>query len=698
MAKMNLSVIMQTIDKTSAVVKKITSSQSKYAKQLSQVRDQSKKISDNQSLITNFRKTGVEAGKNKEKLNAAQQKLTQLNQKMSASKKPSASLQNQFKKQQLAVKNLSANQNEYTKALTKTQNKMKTAGINVKRLSSEEKRLSKEYDKRVNQMDKLATKEQRLQKIRSKLGKFKLPKIGGAALAKGGALLSGLSFAGLFTQLNSSAAEMDKLSKSAQNLNMPVEELQAMQSQAKHAGVEADTMTNAMGRFTKRLGVLQTTGTGAMGSFLKKGKNPLYEELKGAKDTQQAYEKVLDSFSKLKTNQEQMAFADAAFGQDGRKMLVMLRAGTDGLTKSRKEFNEIGGGVKTEDAKKAEAYNDAMQKVQESIKSIKFAALAPIMEKMTKVFTAFSNKFKNAKWREGVIRKVTNTVTSLYNGFKLLGKGFLWATEKLPEIIAGFALLKIGVFALNAAMLSNPIGLVVAAIAALVVGIGYLIVKAGGLKAVWNNFTAALSNSWQKIKEGVNLLLNFLMPSLGGMGGIVEKVKSIWNGFTDSIRSGLGSFKDIVALIADFVTPSIDGMGGTFDRVKAGLVAGIALIKSHFLLLPRAIMKALSLIPNKLLPDGWGENIKKAQQQLEQMNSGVIDDVKSNIEYAVTGNADPVLNTQNNNDILRHPSIQSKSEVEVRIKSDKPVEITQAKSDKNTDVMIDTGDLLGAAF
>jgi len=774
--KMNLSVVMKTIDKTSAVVKNITSTQSKYAKQLTKVKEQSQKISGNQALITTFRKTGEEAGKNKQKLNAAQQKLSTLNEKMKAAKKPSESLQNQFKKQQLAVKGLSSNQSEYTKTLTKTQNKLKTAGVNVKRLKSEEKRLSNEYDKRMSQMDKLARKEKRLQKIRSKLSKFKLPKIGGGALAKGGALLGGLSFAGLFSQLNGSAAEMDKLSKAAQNLDMPVEELQAMQSQAKHAGVEADTMTGAMTRFTKRLGVLQTTGAGAMGSFLKKGKNPLLAELKGAKNTQQAYEQTLNAFSKLKTNQEQMAFADAAFGQDGRKMLIMLRAGTDGLTKSRKEFNELGGGVKTKDAKKAEAYNDAMQKVQESIKSIKFAALAPIMEKMTKVFTVFSNKFKNAKWRADVIKRVTDTVTGLYKGFKILGAGIMWATSHFPEIIAGIALLKIGMFALNAVMIANPIGLIVAAVAALVVGIGYLIAKAGGITAVWKLFTEALSAVWEKLKS-------------------------------------------VASLISDIVTPSVDGMGGTFDRVKAGFVAGVAVIKSQFLIIPRAIMKALSLIPSKLLPDGWGDSIKNAQIELEKMNSDIVNDAKTNIEYAISGKPDDklqslhqnkaiaaakekvdnvvnikdklppknkvvsvakekmdnvvniqdklppknkvvsvvkektdnVLNIQdklplknktvndakeridhmiNGNDnlksdntnenltkaneyeqkenpirkqvtddkILRHPSTQSKSQVEVRIKSDKPVEITHAKSDKCTDMTVDTGDLLGTSF
>ena len=127
------------------------------------------------------------------------------------------------------------------------------------------------------------------------------------------------------------------------------------------------------------------------------------------------------------------------------------------------------------------------------------------------------------------------------------------------------------------------------------------------------------------------------------------------------------------------------------------------------------------------------------------MNSGIVNDAKTNIEYAVTGTPDDALQslhknktiaaakeridhvingsdnlTSNNtnevdskrnirteekaapsisdNKILRHPSVQSKSQVEVRIKSDKPVEITRVKSDKNTDMMVDTGNLLGEGF
>jgi hypothetical protein len=656
--KMNLSVVMQTIDKMSAPLKKITSTQSKYSKEIAQVKAQSDKLASSQALIGLYRKTAKETAKTTDKFNAAQQKLGKLNEKMKSAKKPSEALQLQMKKQQEIVKNLKKTQSGYIKALSKTQSRMKTAGINVKRLSVEEKRLSKEYEQRIAIMGKLAKKEERLQRIRARLARFKLPSIGGAAMAKGGALLGGLSFAGLFAGVNSSAAEMDKLSKAAQNLDMPVEELQAMQSQAEHAGVSADTMTSAMTRFTKRLGVLQTTGKGALGSFLDKGENPLYGVLKTAGDTEQAYGQVLNAFSKLKTNQEQMAFADATFGQDGRKMLIMLREGTTGLSSARKEFNDLGGGVKTADAKKAEAYNDAMQKIKESFRSIKFAALAPIMEKLTVIFTEFSNKFKNAQWRTEVIEKVKKVVISLFNGFKALSKGLYFLSQNIPEVIAGLILFKIAMFALNAAMFVNPVGLIVAGIAALAVGIIYLMNKTG-----------------------------VLMPVLNGLWAV-------------------------------------------FKRIGAGIGAIIGAIIQNFLLIPRAIIKAISLIPDSLLPNGWGESIKLAQKDLEGFNKSIEEFGNQSINYAVNGEfkethnkletvrqkikasqsdkqgdqstsssgSAPIKQAGGYGGMLRHPTVQSKAQVDVRIKSDKPVEIVKAESDKYTEMKVDTFDLLGMGF
>jgi len=326
----------------------------------------------------------------------------------------------------------------------------------------------------------------------------------------------------------------------------------------------------------------------------------------------------------------------------------MLREGTAGLTSARKEFNDLGGGVKAEDAKAAEAYNDAMQKIQESFRSIKFAALAPIMRQLTVTFTEFSDKFKNAQWRTEVIEKVKEVVNSLFYAFKNLGTALLFLTKNMPEVIAGLTLLKIAMFALNAAILGTPIGWIAAGIAALSVAIIYLMNKTG-----------------------------VLMPVL----------KALW---------------------------------AVFKRIGAGIGAIIGAIIQGVLLIPRAFIKALSLIPDSLLPGDLGASIRSAQKDLDGLNKTMGQLGDKSINYAVNGEfkethnklekvkqkiqtsqsesksalfpAAPITKVGGYGGMLRHPTVQSKSQVDVRIKSDKPVEIARAKSDKHTIMNVEVGD------
>jgi hypothetical protein len=433
-------------------------------------------------------------------------------------------------------------------------------------------------------------------------------------------LLGGLSIAGLVTEVNSAAAEMDALAKKSATLKVSISELQAMRKQASHAGVDEDAMSSALTRFTKRLGVLQQTGSGALGSYLKKSGNSAFQDLAGAANTQEAYEKLLGSFSKLNTEQEQMAFADAAFGQDGRQMLLLLREGTDGLARSRKELAELGGGAKAEDAAKAEAYNDALQRIQESIKSIKYAALAPIMEKATQAFGEFTAKFKNAKWRDDTITKVTQAVKGLYNGLVFLGKGVIFVSQYFREIVAGVALFKAALIALNAVILANPIGLIVAAVMAAVVAITYLVDKFIGLDKV--------------------------------IAWVGEKVRWLW-----------GEFK-----------------------------------------------KLINKLPDALIPEGWKLQTEEAGEQVDKL-AGKLNKIKDkNTKLGIT-TEEPQNRTERSGQSdyatgnlttksqyrpyqqLAPQTMKSKSEVELRIKSDKPVTVDKAKSEKGTELNLDVGSL-----
>ena len=80
------------------------------------------------------------------------------------------------------------------------------------------------------------------------------------------------------------------------------------------------------------------------------------------------------------------------------------------------------------------------------------------------------------------------------------------------------------------------------------------------------------------------------------------------------------------------------------------------------------------------------EKIKDSQQ-----------DLKTN-QVAQGSAKTPFVPNKGYGGMLRHPTVQSKSQVDVRIKSDKPIEIVKAESDKHTDMNVGTFNLLGFSY
>ncbi|QIJ87177.1 hypothetical protein G3U99_23385 [Vibrio coralliilyticus OCN008] len=624
--KMNLSVVMGMKDKISAPLKGISSESDHYAKVIKKVQKAQADDTAALGMIASFKSSQKAISKNALAIAATNEKLTELKAKAASTTRPSAALTEKISKQQDKLDKLNAEQTSYKNNLVRLGKQLSQTGVKMYDLEGESDRLNRSYKKHGQEIARLSKKYSILQgamkPIQKLNGAIRLPNVASATVGKGAALLGGVSLAGLVSEVNSTADEMDKLAKVAGNLNLPIEELQAMQSQANHAGVESDALSGSMLRFTKRLGVLQETGTGALGSFLKKSGNSLHKDLQGAEDTQQAYEMLLDTFSKLESPQKQMAFADAAFGQDGRKMLIMLREGTQGLTAARKELNALGGGATAEDAAKAEAYNDALQKIQESVRSMKFAALAPVMEKVTKVFTRFSDKFKNVQWRTEFIEKLIQTVDGLYRGFAFLGKGLIWVTQNFKGIVAALAIFKVAMIGLNAVIMANPIGMIVAAVGAAIIAITYLVDKFVGLDKVIKWVGEKVGWLWNKFKALINKLPDSLIPE----GWKIETEQA--GKQVDNLASKLDGIKNKNAKLGITTEETTNRRETTSSQYHAYQAGNLTAPKQY-----------------------------QAYQPLTSQ------------------------------------TLKSKSEVELRIKSDKPVTVDKAKSEKGTELNLDVGSL-----
>jgi len=292
--KMNLSIVMGMVDKVSAPLKGIASESDHYAKKIKKVQKAQADDASAMAMIDSYKALKQAKERNNTTIKAEIERLKQLKQKAQELAAPSAQLTERIAKQTAKLKNLTINQNHNKNSLSQLRKHFDKTGIKIGLIDDEYQRLNKRYRSHGKEITKLTKRYARLksalapiQKLNSKI---KFPKIGGAVAGKGAALLGGLSIAGIVSEVNNAAAEMDALAKKSATLKMSIGELQAMRKQASHAGVDEDTMSSALTRFTKRLGVLQQTGSGILGSYLKKSGNSALGDLKGAKDTQQAYD------------------------------------------------------------------------------------------------------------------------------------------------------------------------------------------------------------------------------------------------------------------------------------------------------------------------------------------------------------------------------------------------------------------------
>ena len=446
-----------------------------------------------------------------------------------------------------------------------------------KSLSKSSDKADKKIDKNASTFTKASKKLNRLNRT-IKAGRKSLAGYA-SGFTKISALGSLLLGGGLVAAVNQQAEALDKLGKKAGNLQLPTDELQAMYEQAQHAGLSTDEMGASLTRFTKRLGVFQATGGGLMGGVVKKISPLLAAQLKGAKSNKEAYELVLKTYKKLPTQQAKMALADAAFGMSGRKSLLMLEEGVDGLIAARKRLKELGGGASEEDIKAAADYNDAMQDIGFALKSLKFKALTPVLKEVTKLMLDFTEKFKNADYRDKAITKVKVAVMGVFNAIR--GGITLISSLKnhFEEVALVAAELRIAMFALNAVMYANPTGLIVAAIAALISGLVYAYRNFEGFRKV-------VDTTFSFLKDGFLTSVKYAKIFYNSMSSYGKRLKDYYTGIieyiTDAIQPAIDLIKKFENLnIGKKISGAKDAVAGFFGDMFDGAKAMIGIDPSN---------------------------------------------------------------------------------------------------------------------
>lgn len=396
------------------------------------------------------------------------------------------------------------------------------------------------------------------------------------ALAGRLSLLFGAAGGGAFALGAEAATAAAEASKFASMVGLSTGNWQEYAGAANLAGAEADELASLMLTLQERavnaargekgdIEMLQLMGISAKNA---KG------ELKNA-DTL-----LLELADRVKKMREAGEMGKAAGimnqlgGEEGARLLDLLKNGREGLLAMRKEARELGLVLSDEALESALEYGSAINRVKATFRGLGLTlgtAFLPSLTKLLDKFQAWLQVQRDImsagfeEWVNGLdLNEVWASVEGFFEGLKRLASllqrvadlcgGWSNVLLGLVALISGKALLALGSLALafgqlGMAILATPVGWFVAAIA----GVAYAIHKNGeGVrKAFEQGWLRGLLQIFLSVMDGLNELVATLtgvdLYSIGSqwIDGLLRGIKQGWQQLMGWLNKGLDSIAGI---------------------------------------------------------------------------------------------------------------------------------------------------------
>ena len=424
---------------------------------------------------------------------------------------------------------------------------------------------------------------------------------GAGAAAKIGAAAIVAGITAVTLALNNMSDSADELAKRTRRMQFPIEEFQEWLFVSEQSGVPQAKFNSSMEAFVKRLGEAKA-GFGPLTAGLKKTNPELLKQLVATDSVADALDIYVKAMRNTTDAAERNALANAAFSRSGLAMANIADNTAESLAAMRREQRE-NGVITLKQAEAAEAYNDAVNSLKNSLFGLLRDVLLPLTPALTKNFRAFrewvvANRemlrtrifefFDRTRRAIVALAKRARDLIETHDLFARLGEtmefvvkvfGFLAEHGKtIAMVVAGIVALTtvlnifIGVMtAVNIVMAMNPVGLIVLGIATLIAIIAAAIIW-------WDEITVAIRNSTVAFDAMVIAVAAMTGPIGWLIGAAVlifkhwEPIKGFFADVGDSIVSAFTSAVEKIKPIIDWLK---NAAGFIIDmHVKAYSAAG----------------------------------------------------------------------------------------------------------------------------
>ena len=217
----------------------------------------------------------------------------------------------------------------------------------------------------------------------------------------------------------------------------------------------------------------------------------------------------------------------------------------------------------------------ALQALMETTSTFLFGNLIPMIGNILKqipnlILGGIKGVFSGI-FGEGLGSIMGGIVTALGSAF-LAFKAFSAVSGLLSGIPAVLTTIKTAVTGLFTAMSANPIGIAIAAIAALTAGLVYFFTQTEMGRQIWQGFMDWFSGVWQSVAPVLTEVWN----------GIVETATSVWN--------------NMMAVVAPIIQAVVDFIRSVWDGISLWWTENQALIQQTFTTVWNAIQTVIQTV------------------------------------------------------------------------------------------------------
>lgn len=362
----------------------------------------------------------------------------------------------------------------------------------------------------------------------------------GAAVVAG----TGVAITGMMALANTTADSADKWDKLSLRTGIAVENLQRWGYAAGQSGADISVLETGIKKLSDTMVNAQNGSKASQEAYEALGIS--MEDL-STMTPEQAFESVMNALADMEDGATKNAIGNDLLGKSYVELKPLLAEGSAGMEELKSRADELGI-VMSEDAVGAGVeFGDTLADAKSSLDGVKNTIMADLIPSLTNMLNWFIEKMPAIKSVVGTaLGFVSNTIGFITENSNILIPvlggllGAFMALQVIQTINGLMIALKASTIAqtfaqggLNAVMMANPVGLVVAAIAALIaIGVA-LYTNWDKIKAKAEELGAGIKEKWEGIKAKTSEI----------WGNIKDKIGSVMDAATGTVKEKLGNMK-----------------------------------------------------------------------------------------------------------------------------------------------------------